>query len=535
MKNSIYYIFIASLSWIFAGCTDMLMEEHQTRITSEYVYNSPEGLDRGVVALYDRDRNLVRISGEGEAFVTMLCDGATDIVMYRGGTAAALNRLSSSFTETSIPVGDFWENRYGVIGKANEIIHGAEVNVGLDHSDERVKRAWAEAKLLRARCYFDLYKRFENVYLNTRPTHIGNLERIYKPASKEKVFELILSDLDDAMSVLDWTATMPGRGSKAIAKHVKAQAAMWLQDWDTAIKECEDIFEAQAYEMMPNSIDCFTGADLNHQEVLMAYQFSGNTGGGNTVSSGRVAGHRLALNVTPSYSKLEGFVVTAEYGGYGWGRFYPNTYLLGLYDRNRDTRYQNMFMRDLRYNTTVPGNPSIVVGQLPVVSKNDYLEKYHVASLKNMDKWTNIDDPARTTSYKDVVVYRLAETYLMAGEARLMKYGGSDAKAIEYYNKTWERAGNTPFTGPLTIEMIVDEHARELHFEGKRWDFLKRLGILESRVRRYSGDTVTEDPMLPKNEIDARNNMAEKFTRWPIPSSALDQMGRDNFPQNEDW
>ncbi len=315
--------------------------------------------------------------------------------------------------------------------------------------------------------------------------------------------------------MLDWTTEYPGRGTKAVAKHVRAEVALWLKDWDTAIEQCEDIFECTDYDMMPQGIDCFTGENLNCKEVLMSYQFSRNTGGGNSVSAGKVSGHRLALNVTPSYSKLPGFNVTSEYGGYGWGRFYPNTYLLGLY-KKQDKRLDNMFMKNLRYNTTVEGDPSIVVGELPIVSKNDYLEKYHTASLKQIDKWTNIDDPARTSSFKDIVVYRLAETYLMAAEARLMKYGGSDALALEYYNKTWERAGNTRFNGPLTLEDIVDEHARELHFEGKRWAFLKRLGILESRVRLYHGDTMADDPMLPKNEIDARNNMTEKFTRWPI-------------------
>ncbi len=168
------------------GCTDQLMEDNVTKISSDYVYNSPEGLERGVVALYDRERSLVTTETEGEAFVTITCDGATDIVLYRGGTAAALNRLSSSFTETSHPVRHLWENRYGVIGKANEIINGAEVNVGLNHPDPRVKQAWAEAKLLRARCYFDLYKRFERLYLNTRPTHIGNLDRITNRLPKKR-------------------------------------------------------------------------------------------------------------------------------------------------------------------------------------------------------------------------------------------------------------------------------------------------------------------------------------------------------------
>lgn len=533
MKKTIY-ISLLSLAMLGTACTDMLMEDNKVKVSSDFVYDSPEGLDRGVVALYALERQFVRTENEGEAFVTMITDGATDLTVYRGGHAASLNRLASAFTESSIPVAHFWENRYSVIGKANEIINGAENNVGLTSPDPRVKRAWAEAKLARARGYFELFKRFERLYLNTRPTHQGNLDRIYKPASQEKIFELIISDLNDAMEVIDWK-TKPGRGNKAVVKHVRAQVAMWLKDWDTAIKQCEDIFECQDYKMMPQAIDCFTGENLNSTEVLMAYQFSDNIGGGNGVNEGKVSGHRLSLATTPAYSKLTGFSLTSAYGGYGWGRVYPNTYLFSLYNKAKDKRYENLFVRNLRYNTAVPADPSIVVGELPIVSKNDYLEKYHPASAKLMDKWTNLDDPERKSSFKDVIIYRLAETYLMASEARLMKYGGGDQLAHDYYNKTWQRAGNDALTAPLTIEDIVDENARELHFEGKRWDFLKRLGILESRVRLYSGDTAIEDAMLNQDFIEARNNMTEKFTRWPIPAGPLDQMGRKNFPQNAGW
>lgn len=45
------------------------------------------------------------------------------------------------------------------------------------------------------------------------------------------------------------------------------------------------------------------------------------------------------------------------------------------------------------------------------------MEKLHPMSKKHFDQWTNADQPDRTTSFRDLIVYRLAETYLMCAEA----------------------------------------------------------------------------------------------------------------------
>ena len=155
-------------------------------------------------------------------------------------------------------------------------------------------------------------------------------------------------------------------------------------------------------------------------------------------------------------------------------------------------------------------------------------------SLKFYDEWTNADEPARTSSFKDAIVYRLAETYLMAAEAYFHKDGGASAKALEYYNMTYERAMGEKFTGALTLQDLLDEYARECHFEGVRWPLLKRLGLLADAVKAHYGDTTADDPNLPSNYIHARTNWNEKWWRWPIPQSFLDVVGAD-YGQNAGW
>ena len=83
----------------------------------------------------------------------------------------------------------------------------------------------------------------------------------------------------------------------------------------------------------------------------------------------------------------------------------------------------------------------------------------------------------------------------MAAEAALMKNDQTLAKY--YFNKTWERAGNDKFTGVLTMKDIMDEQARELSFEGDRWYFLKRLGILIEQIKAYAGSYQYGSRKLP--------------------------------------
>ena len=513
------------------SCTDMLMEESKTSITSNWLVTTPDGLNRMVVGLYERDRRILT-DNDAELFCALQMDYCTDILLFNNGTAADLGRLSGLNASTR-HFSRMWSHYYQIIGKANEVITAAE---SMDMEDGVVKKAWGEAKVFRARSYFELYKRFERLYLNTVPTTVGNIDRVFKPSGKEAIFALIKDDLKDAADALEWT-DQPGRFTKAVAKHIRAQVAMWEDDWTTAINECEDIFGCPDYGMMDNAIDCFAGADLNKKENLYVYQFSANLGGGGSVSGGEFRGHRISLITTARYQSVTGMDFAIEYGGYGWGRVYPNTYLLGLYDKEHDKRYQNMFRYKWYYNNPdkLPAGKKLGDEVVPKTA-DEYIQNLHPMSLKYFDAWTRLDMPEVAWGFKDIVVYRLAETYLMAAEAYYHRDGGSSAKAIEYYNETWERAGNEHFDGPLTIDILLDEYARELHMEGVRWPLLKRLGMLE-RVKLHGGDTPAEDPQLKERTdlAQQRANFSTKHYVWPIPQSEIDFMGAENFPQNEGW
>ena len=82
----------------------------------------------------------------------------------------------------------------------------------------------------------------------------------------------------------------------------------------------------------------------------------------------------------------------------------------------------------------------------------------------------------------DFPLFRLADAYLMYAEINLRGGGGDSGTALNYINLLRTRAyGNT--TGnvsSINLDFILDERARELHWEGHRRQDLIRFG-------RYSG------------------------------------------------
>lgn len=91
---------------------------------------------------------------------------------------------------------------------------------------------------------------------------------------------------------------------------------------------------------------------------------------------------------------------------------------------------------------------------------------------------------------KDVFVYRLAETYLLAAEAAFLL--GKNEVASNYLNIVRKRAElDSPdmydkmliTKEDVTAEFILDERGRELIGELNRWYDLKRFGKLEERLK----------------------------------------------------
>jgi hypothetical protein len=500
------------------------MEENLTQYSTEYILTTPEGLKLAVNALYSLQREYANEgANEHSAIVSMI--RATDLAVTNGGAGNFYGTYDPQYLKPSASqVKRRWESMYKIIGKANEII---EAGKQLEDTPE-LRATLAQAYCFRAQSYFLLYRTYDRIWLNTIPTTAENVNepRDFRAASEYEVFDLIYQDLDYAIANLGWLSSESGRFNQAAARHIKAKAALWVKDWEEASGQIDSIDLSGAYSLVQLE-QVFNAGNLNHSEALLVEQWSQNPGG--NFSSTIPQGNRFSsLFIAPYRNTIGGTAVEAcsfENWGYTYGRCLPSPYLFSLYDTVKDERYNVYYIHKYKNTTDRVINNVQSGGYFPLMNNGALNRNVYPGCVKYGDKWgrTVASDPL---SYKDIIVYRLAESYIIGAEAALML--GNQTKARYFYNKTWQRAGNNAFNGTLTMRNIMDEQARELAFEGDRWFFLKRLGLLIEQVQLYAGD-----PRIPAS-IAARTNLPSNphFVRWPIPESEIVNMNVASFPQN---
>lgn len=154
------------------------------------------------------------------------------------------------------------------------------------------------------------------------------------------------------------------------------------------------------------------------------------------------------------------------------------------------------------------------------------LEIENVNSFKDglsLTKWSNVrSDNASSRDPKftdtDVPFFRLAEAYLTLAEATL-RNGGPQKDALDAVNELRLRAHASTFA-TITLNMILDEKAREFYFEGQR----------RTDLVRYDYFTTNKYLWEWKGGEKAGTAVNSKFNIYPIPASDLN--ANKNLVQN---
>jgi hypothetical protein len=592
MKNLSKLIAIFLTIGSLISCKDYLVEKSENSFTTATLFETAEGINKMVESLYSYERQLGR-KGNSNGFLASHLWGerTTDLSIFTTGDDANLSRFTSPGPTSNIRsliYSPYWTHRYYIIGRTNEIIY-----YGAKFGDE-TKKSVAEAKFWRAYSYYGLWSRFGKLYLSTEPVTKENMDALkYTPADSAAVFQLLYTDLDEAIEGLPIEDRQDGKITQDAARHLKALVAAWSKNWTEVLKQVEAIEQNKAHSLSPTVAEIFDRKDFyNLPEALFSLNYSLERGGGE--------GHRLGtqyINIIAetdyTHKLVNGTLVKYHEDNLGrsWGLAFPNSYLMSLYPENdkrisayykTDYTYQNPnklitipvakevvdSQTGLTYTTTTNKGPdpvkvsvgSRIYGRDIYAATNAKIDRRNIlpSSIKMYDRWDKQIDADGPASYKDVMIYRLAETFLLGAEAALQL--GDQAKAIKYFNMTWVRAGNAPFNGTLTFDMLKDEHARELAFEGRRYEFLKRNGIWYKQMKSYAGDFTKypassvpynkatygiSDGRDPKfgpnpnyyidfngsdNDVLVRFNVQPFHLNWPIPQDQIDAMG--NFPQN---
>jgi hypothetical protein len=516
MKKFVVPILLAGSILLNISCTGWLKEDQFDKINSTIIYETPEGLTTALNGLYSLNRRYYRFVDTPDTRANYWFYCADDLCITRTYNDA-------NIYQTGMIAGNFypdmWINGYQMIDRASAIIVNSR-KVTMPAADKN--KLVAQAKVIRAMAYLRLVTVYDNILLDTIPTNSTNaFDKVdYKPATKQQIHNLINADLDFAIAVLPYKVDY-GLIGLGLARQLRAESAMWTGDYATAASNCDDLISNGGYGLV--TVDAVFGATANHKETILAWPYNELLGGADNRAGGSGSPLGAAFQARYYEIKIPGqvspIIEDNVYGGNAFGWNLPNDYLRSLYDEAKDKRMKFYFYPD----TLIANNPLSPVFGKPLPLKLPYstnIREYHWSCMKYRD----FVKPAGTAlSYKDKIAYRLAETYLLGAEAHWRIGGNTDAKALEYINKIRTRAGIASLTS-VDLNAIMDEDAREMNFEGKRWFFLKRIGKLVSQVNNYHyfGGTI--------GAFSKKSPMDDHHTRWPIPQNQLDIM--ITFPQN---
>ena len=549
-----------------AGCDNLIEEDLVSEVTAEY-FSTPAGLRAAVSGAYVTLR--VFYAREQGSNFTVLGTDQTTYGSHHG--AQFLNNYTSELNGTYWGLNEMWEQFYRAINLTNTAIGRAE---GADIPEAEKQSLIAQAKFLRAHYYYLLVQTFGGVTLKLEET--TEVETTAERASEQEVYAAVVADLEAAIADLGYDAgASPGLASEPAAKNMLA--LVLLSRSYTAFAEGDDARRAaELAESVINDYDfalasspaeaIVNRANETGPEVIWSVQYNNDILYNRDVN-GNDRGNEMHLFFRPFYHQINPGLsrVHQPGGGRPWIRFKPTTWALENFravdDLSVDCRYHDYFQDTWTYNdpnnTTFQGlgatlqdtalyisaNASITSDAERMAAqeamrargnegavfytwtqpadRNDGVRMIFPA-LKKFDDWER-ESVNYQAGGRDFIVYRLSETYLIAAEARL-KMGQTQA-ATDLINVVRRRAaceGVDPSAlnvsaGAVDLDFLLDERARELYGEQKRWFDLKRTGTLVRRVRAHNPD--------------AAPNIQEYHTLRPIPTNQRDAVEND-YPQN---
>lgn len=427
-----------------------------------------------------------------------------------------------------------------ILPYSNLIIEEAskEKNRNIFSSEEQRNAIIAEARFFRAYGHNILANLYGDISIMDQFYKEPKTDFVRSP--RKDVYAFIAEDLEFASTWLPETVSKnnEGRIVKAAADHLLAEVYISLGEYDKAIQSADRVINSGLYRLMterfgvakdqPGDVfsDLFIQGNQNrsagNMESIWVWQFEEFTpgGGGNLGGNHQPRGWLpFLVQLTDPDGKL-GMSLNGDSLLRGVAIMRPNSYFLyDLWADDWDNDIRNSeynIKRDFYYN-----NPASAYFGQKVEERTtelDTMQRIYPYVRKVEGKaWQGVITNGRTG--KDIVAYRLAETYLLRAEAFLRK--GDLQNAASSINIIRARASAKPVSPQdISLDYILDERGRELMAEEPRRRTLCRMGMLVERVKKYN------------MKEETRNSVAEKHNLYPIPQGAIDANFSTKLEQN---
>ncbi|WP_339925600.1 RagB/SusD family nutrient uptake outer membrane protein [uncultured Cyclobacterium sp.] len=551
MKNKFSIILILFSTSCFLSCEEYLEEELVSGVSAGTYYTTASGFEAAIAATYAESKSFYG----GERGFTMTVFGTDLHTNGRGGSHKMINYYDGAFSPAQSFVRDTWRDFYRGINQANAVINRSENVVGV--SDETKTVRMAEVRFLRALYYFNLVRFFGDVHLSLDETVGVEIEANRTPAG-QIYSEGIIPDLEFAINNLPDNQNEYGRASKSAAEFLLAKVYMTRayqpygsgnSDASEAERLMGSVIDNYGFSLLQDFGDLWDINNERNSEVIFAIQNNKNQVDEGLDTQGN-SGHLYFLM---EYDILPGMARDTE-NGRPWIRFRPTEFLLGLWDRENDARYDKTYKHVWISNTesSIPawtnedanmgyissnlvGTKKFSIGDTAVYipgpgkdetwteekkGKTRYLvftnNQYDERWYPTLNKWIDPTRPNRqhTPGQRNHPLMRLADAYLIRAEAKIMQ-NNQDAAAEDI--NIVRRRGAWPgmeeaieiSSEEATLDFLLDERGRELVGEGHRWFDLTRTGKLVERVKAHNPE--------------GRSNIQDYHILRPIPLEQIDR------------
>lgn len=582
MKRYILML-VAVLALGFSGCNDdLFLEEHpDTFYTAQDAFKTVDQVKACVTNMYVHARywlqNDVFLKGKGTDFY--------DDPMWRSSGNGISN--FSSWSSDKGEINNIYDAFYQLVSYANQTLEGAEVSgLNWDSEDDRLY-VRAQARFFRGFAYLVLGELYGGVPLVE--TFYQEPRYDFTRSTREETYRFAIADLKAAADTLPDYPKEAGYVAKGAAFHFLAEAYIALATirdndvvlLDSAVKATEEVTARHALmkERFGSRANPDGGEEMNgvaayypdgdvffdlFQRGNLDYS-EGNTEALWTLQNDVEVWHEFGGNQSLAYPnnfspvmremkwtdeyvtdestgpwvanideiKYPGGNFCAYVGGRGVSFNAPTKYVCEDIWENDEGDIRNSAVNIRRewvcIDTTHPlyGKP-VTLDML----KTDNIDRFYPIWTKfaPVDDWGFEDlqyGGNRSNMFRDDYACRLAETWLLQAEAYLRM--GNTGKAADAVNEVRSRAKcqHLATAGEMSLQYILDERARELFLEERRWCTLLRMGheVFADQLLGYA--YYTRDYPTYTGTLE--------WSLFPIPQKAIDSNLDAKLEQNEGW
>ncbi len=474
IKNIKTGMFLTCVLIFLAACKKSFLDvEPQGQRTAQSFWKTQKDATEAVNAIYGNLRSAGQV---GIASVAMESLGSDDA--DPGAKQSDIPEMyqfdNFSVTSSNQFVGSFWAGLYAEINLCNQVLDNVDSMSTVDANLRT--RYLAEAKFVRAYCYFRLVRAYGDVPLHLSvPKTPAEFNKARNAASE--VWTAIEKDVTDAEAVLPVTYSSSidnGRATKGAAQALHAKVALYQKKWSDVKLYAEKVINSGAYSLFNNYSNLFSITNKLSTESVFEIQADLIVGAENGASF--------------PWSQNSECQTPENQNGWGWN--VPSLDLMSAYSLSGD---------NTRMNATVITIPETVGGDNIIQSGNNnsrYNQKSYVPSSFYISGYPR-------GCQKNILAIRYADVLLMNAEAN--NELSSAALATSSLNLVRSRASlpATTATDQAGLRTAIwNERRLELAMENDRYFDIIRQG----RAAAIFG---TKGWTANKNEV------------WPIPYNEI--------------